>query len=887
MQSLPCGTVTFLFTDIEGSTRLWEQEPERMRVALARHDLLMRKSIEQNRGVVFKTIGDAFCAAFGQATDAVAAAIGAQTEIKSEAWDLSAPILVRMALHVGDAEQRDNDYFGPPLNRVARLLATGFGQQILLSQAATMLVQDELMPPVTVQSLGKHRLKDLLAPEQIWQLCHPELAREFPPLKTLDFLPTNLPQQVASFIGREREIAEVKRLLTATRLLTLTGSGGTGKTRLSLQVGAELLDSYEDGVWLVELAPLTDPALLVQTIASVLAVREEPGRPLIQTLAENLRAKRLLLILDNCEHVLATAANVADTLLRQSNPLQILATSREALNISGEQTFRIPSLSLPDMDDAALPDKLLDYESTRLFVERASAVSTGFRPSAVNATAVALICRRLDGIPLALELAAARVRSLPVEEINHRLDNCFQLLTGGNRSARPRQQTLRALIDWSYDLLNAQEKSLLARLAVFAGGFTLAAAEQVASGESPGSECLEEWEILDLLTALADKSLLVYEGDREGISRYRMLETVRQYATEKLRNSGIEAFVRARHFRYFLDFAERAEPEMLRADQARWIAEVEAEHDNLRGALEFCHQDETLSDLDLRLTGALWRFWFFSSYLSEGRENITAALERRQSHADDGALAKSLVGLGVIAYFQGDLAGAQSACLRSQEHAQRAGDIWTTGVSLIISGVLANFEAKLDAAKHNFEICLALAEQNKDDWLRALALSDLGFVALQEGNYPQAAERCEQSLVLAREVGERWCIFNSLYSLGLIRIVGGEFATARDLFREAMAISRELGHRISVALCMEGLAGAWGAQGDVEQAALLFGAAAAWREKIGAAVPYAFRFGYDRNIGAVRTALGDERFETMWSEGQQMPFDQAIEFALSGEHPAT
>ncbi len=878
MQSLPTGTVTFLFTDIEGSTRLWEQNPERMRAALARHDLLMREAIERNKGVVFKTVGDAFCAAFSHASDAVAAALEAQIALDSEAWELPDKLRVRMALHAGTAEQRDRDYFGPPLNRVARLLSTGFGQQVLLSQAVRHLVSDSLAPPAALRSLGRHRLKDLLAPEHIWQLCHPSLVPNFPPVKTLDALLTNLPQQVTSFIGREHEIAEIKRLLATTRLLTLSGSGGTGKTRLSLQAGADLVEAYEDGVWLAELAPLTDPALVVQTVASALGVREEPGRALILTLAENCRDRHLLLILDNCEHLLSTVATMAQTLLQQGLRLQILTSSREALNIAGEQTYRIPSLSLPELDEEALPETLLEFESTRLFVERARSSSQNFAVSGANASAVTSICRRLDGIPLAIELAAARMRTLTVEELHHRLDDCFRLLTGGSRTALPRQQTLRALIDWSYELLNEQEKSLFGRLAVFAGGFTLEAVEQVCSGSIEGAEALEDWEILDLLTALADKSLVVYE---EGASRYRMLETVRQYATEKLREAGIEAFTRGRHCRYFVDVAERAEPELLKADQSLWIEKVEAEHDNLRGALEVCHQDAALNDLELRMTGALWRFWFFSSYLREGREQITAAIERNGPSRPSGALAKSLVGLGVVTYFQGDLDAAQSACRGSMEHARDAGDTWAHGVSLCILGVLANYEGQLETARHNFETCLAMAEQVGDRWLHALALSDLGFVALQEGQYPRAAELCELSLALAREVGEKWCIFNSLYSLGLIRTVGGEFATARELFKEAMSISRGLGHRISIALCMDGLAGAWGAQGDTEKAALLFGAAAAWREKIGAAVPYAFRFGYDRNIGAVRSALGDERFESMWSEGQTMTFEQAIDLALS------
>jgi predicted ATPase/class 3 adenylate cyclase len=538
--SLPSGTVTFLFTDIEGSTRLWERHPEAMRTALARHDALLRQAIESRGGHVFKTVGDAFCAVFSSAPDAARASLDAQRALHAADWDAVGAVRVRMALHTGEADERGGDYFGPALNRVARLLAIGHGGQVLVSSAAEAAIHGALSAEASLRDWGSHRLKDLQEPEHVYQLCAPDLpAEEFPPLRSLQAFANNLPVQATSFIGRERDIAEIQRLLSSARLLTLNGAGGVGKTRLALQAAADLLETYGDGVWLVELAPLADPDLVPQTVAFALGVREEPGRPFTQTLADYLRNKKLLLLLDNCEHLVDACARLADTLLRSCPDLQILATSREALGVPGERTYRLPSLGLPD--PARLPpmDVLAQFESVRLFRERAQLHQPAFAVTAANAPALAQVCHRLDGIPLAIELAAARVRSLPVEQIAARLDDRFRLLTGGSRTALPRQQTLRALMDWSYGLLTDGEKTLLRRVSVFSGGWTLEAAETVCAGDG-----VDDWEILDLLTRLVDKSLIVYE-ERDGEARYRLLETVRQYAQERLQESGERSAVPA------------------------------------------------------------------------------------------------------------------------------------------------------------------------------------------------------------------------------------------------------------------------------------------------------------------------------------------------------
>lgn len=479
--------LTFLFTDIEGSTQLWERFPDAMPAALAKHDQLVRSAIEQNGGSVFKTVGDSFCAVFESASDAAHAVLQAQLALQAETWDDRFLIKARMALHTGEAHARDDDYFGNTLNRCARLLAVGHGGQILASSATETLLRDHLPEGATLKSLGSHRLKDLNQPEVIYQLVHAQLIEEFPTLRGLGSFPNNLPVQLTSFIGRERDIAEIKESLASKRLITLTGSGGVGKTRLTLQVAAEMLEQFPDGTWFVELAPVSDPALVPQVIASILHLHEEPQRPIADTLVNYLRSKTLLLVLDNCEHVLDACIRLCDAILHQCPQVRILASSREALGIVGEQSYRVQSLTLPDprhLDSAQLAQTLESYEAARLFVERAMLSLPDFQVTESNAAAIAQICHRLDGIPLAIELAAARVKAMSVEQLLARLQDRFRLLTGGSRTALPRQQTLRAAIDWSYALLSDQEKTLLRRLSVFSGGWTLEAAEKVCSDDA-------------------------------------------------------------------------------------------------------------------------------------------------------------------------------------------------------------------------------------------------------------------------------------------------------------------------------------------------------------------------------------------------------------------
>ena len=883
MSELPRGTVTFLFTDIEGSTRLWEELPDAMRYALARHDALLRSAIEQQDGYVFKTIGDAFCAAFHTAPDALTAALLAQQALTSEPWPEGVALKVRMALHTGAAEGRDHDYFGPPLNRVARLLAAGHGRQVLLSLPTEELTRDTLPAGAGLRSLGEHWLRDLNRPETVFQLLHPALPTDFAPLKSLDnpAFPNNLPRQLTSFIGREKEIEEIKTLLTKTSLLTLTGSGGCGKTRLALQVAADVLDQYPDGVWLVELAPLADPALVPQTVASSLGLSEQAGKTFVQTLTEYLKSRRLLLALDNCEHLLATCAQLGNTLLRACPHLTILASSREGLGIAGEQTYRVPSLSLPDPKQTLTVEQVSQYEAVRLFIERALGSKAEFMVTNANAPALASVCHRLDGIPLAIELAAARVRSLSLEEINVRLDNRFRLLTGGSKMALPRQQTLRALIDWSYSLLTEAEKRLLCRLSVFAGGWTLAAAEQVCGGESEAEATIEEWEVLDLLTSLLDKSLVAAETQGQG-TRYRLLETVRQYGRERLLDAGAGEAVRGRHRDYFVAWAEEAAPKLRSGEQAFWLEALETEHDNLRQALACCLEAaEEGGEAGLRLGVALGWFWHIRGHYGEGRAYLAAALERTVGAEQQQVRARALNDAGNLASRQGDYAAARALFEESLTIKRELGDRKGIADSLNNLGIVAGSQSDYVATRALYEESLTIFRELGDKLSIADSLTNLGIVALNQGDYVAARVLYEESLTIRRELGDKLGIANSLTNLGIVASHQGDYRAARALFEESLTIFRELGDKLGIAECLDAFAELARHEVQEHRAARLWGAATALREGIGAPRSPQEQERFDRGVAAVRSALEDAAFDAAFAEGRAMTMEESIAYTLN------
>src|SRR5512143_1390233 len=616
---LPTGTVTFLFTDIEGSTDLAQQYPEALPALLAQHHAILQQAIEAHHGSVFQIIGDSFCAAFHTAPDALNAALDAQRGLQAADWT-PAPIKVRMGINTGaaqagDASDHSGGYSGyATLARVQRVMSTAHGGQVLLSNSTAELLRAELPEAVTLRDMGEHRLKGLLDLEHLWQMVAPDLPAYFPPLDTLDVSPNNLPVQLTSFVGRERELAEARQLLTTARLLTLIGPGGTGKTRLSLQLAADLLPSFAKGAWLVELAPLTDPALILQTIVPMFGLREIPGVPLIKLVTDYLQGKQLLLVLDNCEHLVEACAQLINQLLRACPQLKVVASSREALGIAGEAIYRVPSLSLPDPTQLT-PEALLRCEAVQLFMERAAAIQPRFVMNARNAPAIAQICQRLDGIPLALELAAARISVFAPEQIAARLDDQFRLLTGGSRTALPRQQTLRALIDWSYNLLSEPERVLLQRLSVFAGGWTFAAAEAIGS----------DLDVLTALTQLVNKSLVVADENVDtGEARYHLLETIRQYARDRLFESGQGEQVRTAHLDWFTKFATEAAEKLRTGERLIWMKQLETEHANLRAALAWALEKDTASAL--QLVGNLAVYWMDRGYAAEGHRWTEQAL---------------------------------------------------------------------------------------------------------------------------------------------------------------------------------------------------------------------------------------------------------------------
>ena len=590
----PHGTVSFLFTDIEGSTRLWEQDRVAMAGALERHDRILSEAVSAAGGIVFSTGGDGLAAAFRRAPDALRAAVQAQQNLQAEDWD--PPLLVRMALHTGDVEERAGDYFGPPLNRCARLMAAGHGGQVLCSGVTSSLISDQLPDGVSLRNLGTHRLRDLSDPEAVFQVVQEGLRDGFPPLRSLDSYRGNLPVQPTAFVGREREVAEIAKALDEARVVTLCGVGGVGKTRLSLQVAADVVPRFPDGAWLVELASVGGADAVEETVAGAFGLQQSPGTAIGQSLLDHLRTKSLLLLLDNCEHLLGPVAGLVDTILRASPGVKILATSREGLGVPGERLVAVPSLETPDPDMEV--DELLATEAVRLFTERARESRSDLALGAADAAAVGELCRRLDGIPLAIELAATRVRVMSPAEIVEHLDRRFKLLTAGRRTAVSRHQTLRSTVDWSYDLLEEPERATLRRLSVFSGDFDLSAAETVA-----GTEPIEAWEVSDLLFHLVDKSLVI--ADTSSIpTRYRLLETIRDYAWERLVEAGEADAAASRHCGHYLVLSEEQGAGLRGPEETICKSRVTRELDNIRTALRWA-TDAGDADRGLRIVDAL------------------------------------------------------------------------------------------------------------------------------------------------------------------------------------------------------------------------------------------------------------------------------------------
>ncbi len=690
----------------------------------------------------------------------------------------------------------------------------------------------------------------------------------------------NLPSALTSFIGRERAIAEVRRLLTTTRLLTLTGAGGSGKTRLAFQVGADALEEYPDGVCAVELASLSDPHLVPQAAASALGVLEHTGRSLTESLVHYLRPRNVLLLLDNCEHLVLACAALADALLRRCPSLRILATSREGLRASGELTYLVPPLSLPEPDRLPPLESLMRFEAVRLFAERAAFNHPGFTITDSNAPTVVQVCHRLDGMPLAIELAAARVRVLTVEQIAARLDDRFRLLTGGSRTVLPRHQTLQAAMDWSYDLLSGPERALLRRLSVFAGGWTLEAAEAICPGDG-----IEATAILELLTSLVDKSLVLVET-RTGEARYGLLETIRQYSRTRQGTSGEAATAQRRHRDWYLALAERAEAELRGPGQEAWLERLEAEHDNLRAALEWSAAQPPDTDAEMRLAGALRWFWFIRGYWSEGRRRLEAALARR-GEAPSPALVRALQGAARLARFQGaydrSRALSEEGLAVSHGLADRESRVWF----LISLGAVELHQGDRARAAVLFEEGLLISRALGNKGLISMALADLGVVARIQGDLERAEALLQESLALSRDVQDKWRIALSLHSLGMVAFRRGNYDRAAGLYAESLALASQVQDRWIADDCLDGLAAVACVRGHYEHAARMAGAADALREMLGYRPLGEERSDHDRCVATARVGLGEAAFGAAWAEGRTMTLERAIAGALAAGESIT
>ena len=858
---------TFLFTDIVGSIKHWEIAPAQMKLALQRHHEILKEAITSDSGNVFQIVGDAFCAVFRTALSAISAAVTAQRSLHQEPWDLPFPIQVRIGLHTGEAEYTPNDALtggyasNPTLNRVARILNAAHGGQILLSQATEQLIKDSLPANTELRDMGEHRFKYLNRPERLFQLSIAGLPSDFPRLNTLDSARHNLTLQLTSFVGREKEMADIIHLLKKARLVTLIGPGGTGKTRLSIQVANEIVGEYPEGVWIVELAPILDPLLIPRTTAMAIGLRDEPHRPVLDMLCDYLREKKMLILLDNCEHLVEACAQMADSILRACPQIHILATSRETLGITGESLYLVPSMTLPDRQDLPAIELLSQYEAVSLFVDRATAAVPIFALTNENASSIVQICQQLDGIPLAIELAAGKIRALSPQQIAQRLDDRFHLLTGGSRTALPRHQTLQAAIDWSYNLLSTSEQILFRRLAVFVGGWTLEAAEIVCSDPDANAKAvLKTEDVLPSLIQLVNKSLITAE-ERDNEARYHMLETIHQYARTKLIKLDDSNELQTRHLHFFARLAEEAEPRLLGRDQLVWLNRLEDELDNIRAALDWSLKGDHTS-AGLRLAGALWRFWDVGNRWSEGRERLAALLSHAETTTRTRERAKALYAAGFLAQIQHDHASASPLYAEGLAISKELQDKGATGYFLLgLARMWKRYRRDLADAKlldesleiftglgDSWGIALSLAGQAtaalaQDDLASAHAclaksvqiyrelgdkislsftLNELADLIMLQGNYDQAVLLYEESLALFQAMEHRRGISYSLNALGEVARCRGDYDRAKERYEESLGIGQAIGDKGRIAAAFHNLAYVSQHQGNYRQALLLF-----------------------------------------------------------------
>jgi predicted ATPase/class 3 adenylate cyclase len=902
-------TTTLLFTDIVGSTGLWEARPDVMSGALSRHDELMRSAITSCKGLVFKTVGDAFCAAFGTASDAVAAALAGQRALAAESWPDAVSLPVRMGLHSGVCEERDGDYFGPTVNRTARLAAVAHGSQVIISQATAKLARTTLPRGTRLKDLGTHRLKDLTLPEHVFQLEADDLPTQFPPLRSLGNLElgNNLPLQLTSFVGRRRELSEIRRLLTVSRLVTITGAGGCGKTRVAIE---SLTDT--DGVWFVDLAPLTDPGLVVAQIGAALGIRFGAGPVMAETLTGVLSVQDVHLVLDNCEHVIDACAELADVLLRSCPNIRMLVTSREPLDVDGEYVYRLPSLSLPSDSGEIGWQQVSQSEAVQLFVARGGAHRSGFELTEANAVAIGSICRHLDGIPLAVELAAARLAGFSVADLEARLGDRFGFLSSGRRTALPRHRTLLGLVRWSYDLLTGPEQTLLRYLSVFVGGFTLDAAEQLRYGDS-----LIGSDIADVVSSLTKKSLIQIEEHTDPL-RYEMLETIRQFSTERLREHGEQTAVRAAHAGVFLALAERAAHHLWGAERLEWLARINAEQGNLREAMAVLLDDPTpdAGPLAMRLFIAMSRYWEMTGQAAYVLDAFRALLshpgtqERNElwvrtvaalalvwradnwelavfapvvAEAAERARAYELFGessvlhwvLGGDQGWRGERTRSMELTDRAIEDARRSGDLTALGVTLIAASATIADPPVCRPLLHEALSCLRRAG---DTYWEPVALNNLADLDITSGDYSSALRFIAQGVALSRAAAADEILTALLANLAQIELDQENITAAQAACGEAIRIQIRAGLLNHLSGDIIGsVAGCASAHGEIEAAAFLYGAAHAVSVHSGIGLSERV----DRHEESLRKKISESAYEAAFSQGASLSPREALKQALA------
>lgn len=807
---LPGGTVTFLFTDIEGSTKLLKQLRDQYSTLLDEHREILRDAFLKWNGHEVDSRGEEFFVAFPRATDAVAAAVSAQRELATHTWPEAVDVRVRIGLHTGEPWMAEEGYVGIDVHRAARIANAGHGGQVLLSETTAALVIDELPEGVSLLDLGRHRLKDVRRTEQIRQLVIDGLPTEFPPLQSLEALPSgtppekrrhNLPADLTPFIGRETELVEIRDLLLdpSIRLLTLVGVGGMGKTRLALHVAAELIEEFPDGVWLVEFAKLSDPEFVPQHAAAVLGVSAQEaveGRDVEDVLTSYLREKKLLMILDNCEHLIEACAGLAENLLRECPEVKLFATSRENLGIPGETSFTVPSMEVPP--EVSLSQEIESYEATRFFVDRAVAALPIFQPTSDNRASIANICRRLDGVPLAIELAAARVKILAPEQIEDLLQDRFRLLTGGPRTALERHQTLRATMDWSFGLLTEPEQILLTRLSVFAGGWTLEDVEGLVQ-----DDLRTRTDVLDLLSNLVDKSLVIVDH-KHGLARYGLLETVRQFSTELLADSGDADEFRERHASLFIMLAEEADPKIRGGDQFEWLEILEDEHENLRAALAWLIASDQANGA-ARLVGALGWFWFIRGYWEEAWKWLTMSLDM-VTDPEPRLRAKALYRAGGLEVIRGNLAGPPELVQEALDICTDNGDEEGMAWCLNLLGQATTFDKQdLNQGSANLTKSIELFQSLDDEWGVAWSTRYLGQIAEIEEDIDRSIAFQQEALQRFDDLGDVWNVAHSLFLLGGTFRDHGDYPKAKKVYLESYSKCELVEDNVMAAHALMGL----------------------------------------------------------------------------------